>query len=97
MDKLYYINSTKYSIYERMTKRGKVYDIRFRIFDKNGVEKQKKLSGFANKTLAKQGYVDFVTEYCELIKNNPILREKRQQEGKATLTIRDLSKNFSAL
>lgn len=94
MDKLYYINSTKYSMHERQTKRGKVYDVRFRIFDKNGIEKQKKLSGFTNKTLAKQGYVDFVTEYCELIKNNPILKAKRQQEGKDTLTINDLSKSY---
>ena len=64
MDKQFYISSTKFSIKERQTKNyGKVYDIRFRIIDKNGVEIHKKLSGFANKTLAKQGHTDFITNY----------------------------------
>ena len=34
MDKQYYISSTKFSIRERQTKRGKVYDVVFRIVEK---------------------------------------------------------------
>ena len=61
-------------------------------------EKQKKLSGYSNKTLAKQAYTDFITENCELIKNNPIRRQKRLEKGKDVITIRDLSSSyFSAM
>lgn len=98
MDKKYYISSTKYSLQERQTKRGKVYDVFFRIVTKDGEEKQKKLSGYATKTLANQGYTDFVTEYCQLVKNNPIRRQKRAEKGKEITTIRDLSNvYFSSL
>lgn len=91
----FYISSTKYSIRERQTKKhGKVYDVLFRIVTFDGIEKQKKLSGFANKTLAKQGYVDFVTEKCELVKNNPIKRQKRIEKGQEVLTLKDLSKQY---
>lgn len=76
----FYISSTKYSLQERMTRRGKVYDVMFRIVTLDGVEKQKKLSGFATKTLAKQGYTDFVTSKCELVKNNPIKKKKIDKE-----------------
>ena len=95
MDKQFYISSTKHSIRERQTKHyGKVYDIRFRIIDKNGVEIHKKLSGFANKTLAKQGHTDFITNYCTLIKNNPIKHQKRLEESKEVATIKDLSNTY---
>ena len=83
----YYITSNKYSTHERETKRGKVYDIRFRIIDETGKEKQKKLSGFANKTLAKKGYIDFVTEFCELLKNGSI----KKNNNKIEYTVRELS------
>lgn len=73
----FYISSTKYSLQERMTRRGKVYDVVFRIVTLDGIEKQKKLSGFSSKTLAKQGYTDFVTSKCELVKNNPIKKKTR--------------------
>lgn len=76
----YYISSTKYSLQERMTRRGKVYDVVFRIVTLDGQEKQKKLSGYANKTLAKQAYTDFVTSKCELVKNNPIKKKNPQKE-----------------
>ena len=76
----YYISSTKYSLQERMTRRGKVYDVVFRIITLDGIEKQKKLSGYANKTLAKQAYTDFVTSKCELVKNNPIKKKNPQKE-----------------
>ena len=57
----YYISSNKYSLHERQTKRGKVYDVIFRIITLDGIEQQKWLSGFTTKALAKQAYVDFVT------------------------------------
>ena len=88
--KEFYISSNKYSLQERQTKRGKVYDVFFRIITIDGEEKQKKLSGYTNKTLAKQAYIDFITEKCELIKNNPIRRQKRIEKGQEVLTIRDL-------
>lgn len=95
MDKQYYISSTKFSLQERQTKKhGKVYDVLFRIVSLDGEEKLKKLSGYANKTLAKQGYVDFVTEKCELVKNNPIKRQKRIDKGQDFPIIKDLSKAY---
>lgn len=97
MEKEYYISSTKYSLQERMTKRGKVYDVVFRICTHDGTEKQKKLSGYATKTLAKQGYVDFVTEKCELVKNNPIRRQKRAEKGRDVLTVNELAKSYFAV
>ena len=89
----YYISSTKYNLQERMTKRGKVYDVVFRIVTLDGVEKQKKLSGFATKTLAKQGYTQFVTEKCVLVKNNP-LKKKSTDLRKGDPTIAELSKMY---
>lgn len=76
----YYISSNKYSLQERQTKKGKVYDVVFRIVTLDGVEKQKKLSGYANKTLAKQAYMEFVTEKCELVRNNPLKQRNPQKE-----------------
>lgn len=98
MDKQYYISSTKFSLQERQTKRGKVYDVVFRIVEKDGTEKQKKLCGYTTKTLAREAYTTFVTENCELLKNNPLRRQKRQEDGKEYITIKDLSKAyFSAI
>jgi integrase len=76
----YYISSNKYSLQERNSKRGKVYDVMFRIVTLDGVEKQKKLSGYATKTLAKQAYMEFVTEKCELVRNNPLKKRNPQKE-----------------
>jgi hypothetical protein len=90
----FFISSTKYSLQERQTKRGKVYDVVFRYITKDGIEKQKRLSGYANKTLAKQAYIDFITEKCELVKNNPIRRQKRVLQGKETTTIESLSTTY---
>lgn len=98
MTKKYYISSTKYNIQERQLKRGKVYDVFFYICDANGTEKHKRLCGYSNKTLAKQGYLDFVKENCELLKNNPVRRQKRLENGKEVITINDLAKvYFSAI
>lgn len=68
----YYISSNKFSTQERQTKRGRVYDIVFRIVTMDGVEKQKKLSGFRTKGDAKQAYLDFVQEHCELAKRKAV-------------------------
>ena len=80
MSAQYYISSNKYSLQERITKRGKVYDVVFRIITIDGQEKQKKLSGFSTKGLAKQGYLEFVNENCELVKNNPLKKKNTQKE-----------------
>ena len=72
----FYISSNKYSLQERQTKRGRVYDVMFRIVTLDGIEKLKKLSGYSSKSLAKQAYLDFVTNKCELVKNNPIKKKK---------------------
>lgn len=76
----YYISSNKYSLQERMTKRGKVYDLIFRIVTLDGEEKQKKISGFKTKTLANQAYIEFVTENCEYVKNNPLKKKNTKKE-----------------
>ena len=89
----YYISSTKYNLQERMTKRGKVYDVVFRIVTLDGIEKQKRLSGFANKSLAKQAYTDFVTSKCELVKNNPI---KKKAVEKKIPTVDELIPEYIA-
>ena len=68
----YYISSNKFSTQERQTKRGRVYDIVFRIVTMEGAEKQKKLSGFRTKGDAKQAYLDFVQEHCELAKRKAV-------------------------
>lgn len=74
----YYVNSTKFSIQERQTKNhGKVYDIKFRIVTINGIEKQKKLSGYKTKTEAKAAYAKFVTERCTL-SQKPTKRQKEE-------------------
>ncbi len=68
----FYIRSNKYSTQERQTKRGRVYDVFFRVVTLDGREKQKKLSGFRTKAEAKQAYLDFVEKYCESAKGNYI-------------------------
>jgi integrase len=87
----FYISSTKYSLQERDTKRGKVYDVVFRVVDLQGNEHQRKLCGFFTKTAAKQAYTDFVTEKCELVKNNPLKKKKgADAPKKAEYTVREL-------
>ena len=93
----FYISSNKYSLQERQTKSGRVYDVYFRIITKDGIEKLKKLSGFKTKSLAKQAFIDFCCN-CEVVKNKPITRQKRADTGKDTLTVECLAKTyFSAL
>ena len=84
----YYISSTKYNLQERQTKKhGKVYDVVFRVVTHEGIEKQKKLSGYKTKALAKEAYAEFVTENCELLKNNPL---KKIKSEKAEPTVSEL-------
>lgn len=84
----YYINSTKYSLKERQTKKhGRVYDLVFRVITMDGTVKQKKLSGYKTKTDAKAAYTQFVTEHCTPVKNNPIPKPDVQHND---LTIREL-------
>ncbi len=84
----FYISSTKYSIQERQTKKhGKVYDVFFRVVTPDGALKNKRLSGYKTKTLAKEAYTSFVTENCELLKNNPL---KKIKPEKAEPTVSEL-------
>lgn len=89
----YYISSTKYSIQERQTKRyGKVYDLVFRVLTPDGVEHQKKLSGYGTKTKAKEAYLSFVSKNCELVKNNPI--RKKTHVERHDLIFGELAKQY---
>ena len=90
----YYISSTKCSLQERKTKKhGTVYDVIFRIVTLDGRELQKKLSGFATKTLAKQAHLEFISTKCEVVKNNPI---KKKNPSKQTIFVGDLIREYLA-
>ena len=91
----YYISSTKYTLQERQTKRGKVYDVAFRVIDLSGNEHQKKLCGYFTKTAAKEAYTEFVTNKCELVKNNPIKKKKAVEKNKNTCTVSDLFAQYT--
>lgn len=94
MAEQYYISSNKYSLRERKLKNGKiVFDVRFRVLTIDGNEVQKCLSGYTNKTLAKQGYLDFVKEHCELVKRNPI---KKKNLDKEIPTVDELIRQYMA-
>ncbi|MBP9988455.1 MAG: hypothetical protein KBT46_03060, partial [Ruminococcus sp.] len=60
----YIIYSNKYSLQERQTKHGKVYDVYFRIYDDKGNYKQKKIGGSKSKTEARERYNLFVAQHC---------------------------------
>lgn len=92
MSKEYYISSTKYSLQERQTKRGRVYDVVFRIRDRNTLnERQKYLCGFKTKSEAKQAYSEFVTEKCEVLKETP---RKKSASTTESLIIESLSQAY---
>lgn len=93
MAEKYYISSNKYSLNERATKRGKVYDVCFRVVTIDGQEIQKRLCGYTTKALAKQGYLEFVTENCTLVKNNPL---KKKDANKEKLLVGDLLRQYIA-
>lgn len=91
----YYISSNKYSLHERQTKlNGKVYDLVFRVITIDGEEKQVWKRGFKTKTLAKEYYLQFVTEYCELVKKLPF--QKKNDIKKEVLLVGDLIRQYMA-
>lgn len=93
MGALYFLSSTKYSVVERQTKRGKVYDCRFRLTTAEGKTVNKCLSGYPTKTALKIAYTDFVTKNCELLKNNPEAARRKKENATAA----DRSLNFADL
>ncbi len=77
----YYILSTKYAIRERNTKRnGKTFDVRFHVITMDGEYKEKQLCGYSSKTLAKQGFADFIAKHCIPANQNPIERKNTKIE-----------------
>lgn len=79
----------------RETKRnGTVYDVVFRVVDPLTYdEKQKKLSGFKSKALAKKAYLDFVTTKCEIFTKNPV---RKKSPSKQTPTVGELVPEYIA-
>lgn len=73
-----------------------MYDLVFRIVEKDTFkEKQKKLSGFPTKTAAKEAYLKFTHDYCELMKN--VAQRRREAEVEAsqeTLIFSTLAKSY---
>lgn len=81
--------SYAYSFRERWTKKkGVVYDIIFRIVDENGCEHQKVLSGYQNKTLAKQAYTEFMSTY---------IAPPKRYDGKSKVPYESALKNYYAM
>lgn len=93
MTTTYYITSTKYSIHERQNKSGKVYDVIFRVITQDGFTKQKKLSGFTSKALAKKAHTEFITTKCEFVSENPF---KRKDLQKKDAYVKDLISKYIA-
>lgn len=87
--KKYYILSNKYTIRERITKKGRVYDIIFRVIQaSDGNIKQKSLCGFQTKGKAKTAYLDFIQKNC-LTTARPNFPKKVEQQ-KIEPTIADI-------
>lgn len=95
MQERFYILSTKYNIQERKTKKnGTLYDVVFYVISQtDGVKRQKKLSGYATKTKAKEAYTTFVMENCDFIKKNPY---KQKNIEKKSVLVCDLIKEYTA-
>lgn len=63
--KKYYIFTNKYTIRERITKQGRVFDIVFRVVQAvDGTIKQKTLCGYQTKAMAKSAYLDWIQKNC---------------------------------
>ena len=89
---MYYITSTSCSIRERQTKtKGKVYDVYCRVITEDGREKQKKLSGYKTKALAKKGYAKFVADECRPVKAGEI---KKADPDKDRLYVAPLIREY---
>lgn len=89
----YYIYSNNFTIQDRQTKKGTVYDVVFRVITLDGVEKQKKLSGFKTKALAKQAHAQFVTEKCEVTRVRP---KKEESDVKNEITVAEAIQKYIA-
>jgi integrase len=88
----YYILSTKYALYERKKKDGKkVYDMVFRVITMDGKEKQKWIRGFSSKKKADEAHLAFITEHCEVVKENPA---KKKDAAKNVLLVGDLVRQY---
>jgi integrase len=64
-----------------------VYDICFRITDISGKTTQKWIRGFKTKALAKDGYLAFVQEHCEFVRNNPLKKKNVEKEEPMVLDL----------
>lgn len=63
--KKYFIITNKYTVRERITGNGKVYDIIFRVIQAvDGITKQKSLCGFQTKAKAKLAYMEWIQKNC---------------------------------
>lgn len=75
----YYISTTNYSVQERQTQSGKVYDCVFRVITLDGQVKQKKLCGFKTKNALKDAHADFIAKFCR-----PLTSYRGQRQGGST-------------
>lgn len=90
-EKEFIIYSNKYSLHERKTKLyGTVYDVHFRVQDRDGTTIQKKLSGFKTKTEAKQRYNRFVQDHCEFVYDRPKNKTEETPSEATEKTINEL-------
>lgn len=94
--KKYYISTNKFNIQERMTKKGKVFDIFFYVTTLDGKYTHKRLSGFATKAKAKAAFLDFVQEECEVVRHNPAQRQKAAEQNKDDLTLSEYCRIYLA-
>lgn len=91
--KAYFIRSNAINIQERQTKKGKVFDVVFRIIDKETlIEKQKKLSGFKTKREAKEEYLNFINNHCEPTKQT--IEELKKDKKEELPKISDIIENY---
>ena len=90
----YYIRSQNHTTTERILKNGKkVWDVSFRIYTIDGDCKKKWIRGFASKRMAEQGYLDFITQHCEIIHFN---FKRKKDPVKEKLIVGELFKQYMA-
>lgn len=90
----YYIRSQNHSTTERILKSGKkVWDVSFRIYTMDGECKKKWIRGFESKRMAEQGYLDFITQHCEIIHFN---FKRKKDPVKEKLLVGELFKQYMA-
>lgn len=90
----YYITSHEHSIRQRVSaKKGKVYDLVFRVITIDGEVKQKWLRGYKTKQLAENAYMQFVEDCCTFTLHNP---KKKKDTKKEVLLVGDLIRQYLA-